>query len=1209
MSRLTLRLLGPPEIEADDNALCFPARKSLALLIYLVVAGGRQPRDHLAALLWPESSAARAALRNSLYQLRANLPTGDFLLLEREAIGFNFATDYQLDLDLVQTAVSSQATIDTTSTTDGRRPRSVQALQAALDVYRGGFLTGFSLGDAPDFDNWAGVQRERWHRRLDELFDQLSQAQLAQGQIRPSLETTTRWLAHNPLHETAYRRLMRLHLAAGDRAASLQAYDACRQTLANELGLAPTPETTALAERIQHDKATLPPHLVTPSPPHPATPSSFIPPPSSFANGPLVGRATAFEALATAYHRAAGGEPQLMVLLGESGLGKSRLAADFLAWAGAQGADLLCGRSFESSRQLPYQPLVDALRPRLEAINAPEDYLSDTWLAELSRLLPELLDRYPDLQPLQLDETAARPRLFEAITRFTLSLARRIPTHTPLLLFLDDLQWADSASLDLLQYAGRRWQEQQTPLLLLVTARAEALHPLSVAHAPQLAECLADLERQLTAVTLTLEPLTAADTAQFLAAFGANAADDFAHWLSHETGGHPFYLVETLADLQERGLVAVQTDATGKPQLHTAVPAQQPPPGQPAANLPQKVRQVIAGRLARLSPTAFALLTAGAVLGRDFTFDLLCQVAAVGEADGLPVLDELRRSHLLREQEALYLFAHDKIRDVTYTEAGDARRRIFHRRALAALAAQKAPAARLAHHALAAGETAALFDHSLAAGEASLAIFAAREAIAHFEQARGVSMQLSVISEQWQRLYLSLGRAYELVGDYETALARYSELQDAARQREDKGLELAALLARTTVYAAPTAQFDPEQVTALTAQALPLAQALGDHDAEAKIRWNLMLLKLFAGNVAEAVADGEASLAIARRHHLPERMAYALHDLTRAYLFSGRWQEGLAAAAEAQQLWRSLGNQAMLADNLVSSASTRWIWQGPYPDLIPQLQEALALSEVIDNQWNQAYAHHVLGAVYFDLGCFSQATAACERAIDRGVASGFMVPLFANGGVLAWLYGVMGHPERGWPWVEKGLAAETGTRDLRAGLLAAGAFLHLCQGELDAADATMQQSYEHLEPDALSTAAFFTFPLDGRLRLARGEAEAALAVGERLLAYLQQTGIQPFHSDALYIQGRALWALDRAGEAQTALAAAQQEAERLRARRILWEILAAQAEMAAAQGETETAVDLRRQAEAVIQSIADHIEEEDLRAGFLRAATAATASR
>jgi DNA-binding SARP family transcriptional activator len=1195
MSRLTLRLLGPPEIEADGTPLPFPARKSLALLIYLVVAGGRQPRDHLAALLWPESSAARAALRNSLYQLRGQLPAADFLLLEREAIGFNFASDYQLDLDLVQTAVSPQATTD--------------SLQAALDAYRGDFLTGFSLGDAPGFDNWAGVQREQWHRCLDELFDQLSQAQLAQGQIRPSLETTTRWLAHNPLHETAYRRLMRLHLAAGDRTAALQAYDTCHQTLANELGLPPTPETTALAQRIQHEQETRrrgdkergrQGDRISPSPPLP----------SSFAQGPLVGRAAAFEALATAYHQAAGGEPQVVVLLGESGLGKSRLAADFLAWAGAQGADRLRGRSFESSRRLPYQPLVDALRPRLEAINAPEDYLSDTWLAELSRLLPELLDRYPDLQPLQLDEMAARPRLFEAITRFTLSLARRVPTGAPLLLFLDDLQWADAASLDLLHYAGRRWQGQQAPLLLLVAARAEALHPLSVAHAPQLADCLAGLERQLTAVTLTLEPLTPADTAQFLAAFGANADDDFAHWLSRETGGHPFYLVETLADLQERGLVAVQTDAAGTRQLYTAVPAQQPPPGQPvptvaegpAANLPQKVRQVIAGRLARLSPTAFALLAAGAVLGRDFTFDLLCQVAAVTEGDGLPALDELRRSHLLREQETHYLFAHDKIRDVAYTEAGDARRRIFHRRALAALTAQKTPAARLAHHALAAGETAALFDHSLAAGESSLVIFAAREAIAHFEQARRVTHQVSVSSEQLQRLYLSLGRAYELVGDYETALAQYRELQDVARQREDKGLELAALLASATVYAAPTAQFDPEQVAALTAQALPLAQALGDHDAEAKIQWNLMLLKLFAGNLVEAVADGEASLAIARRHHLPERMAYALHDLTRAYLFSGRWQEGLAAAVEAQQLWRSLGNQAMLADNLVTSASTRWAWQGFYPDLIAQLQEALALSETIDNQWNQAYAHHVLGAVYFDLGRFSQAIVACERAIERGVASGFMVPLFANGGVLAWLYGLMGYPERGWPWVEKGLAAATGTRDLRAGLLATGAYLHLCQGELDAAAAAMQQSYDHLEPDGLSTAALFTFPIDGRLRLARGEYEAALAVGERLMAYLQQTGVRIFRSDALYIQGRALWRLGRTEAAQTALAAVRQEAERLRVRRILWEILAAQAEIAAAQGETETAVGLRRQAEAVIQFIAEHIEEEDLRAGFLREA-------
>jgi DNA-binding SARP family transcriptional activator/predicted ATPase len=1202
MSRLILRLLGPPEIEENGNVLAFPTRKSLALLIYLVVAGSRQPRDHLAALLWPESSASRAALRNSLYQLRARLPAGHFLLLEQDTIGFNFSADYQLDLDLVQMAVSPQATID--------------SQLIALDAYRGDFLTGFSLDDAPDFDNWASLQRERWHQYLDELFDQLSEAQMAQGQIRPSLETTTRWIAHNPFSEAAYCRLMRLHLAAGDRSAALQAYDTCRQTLADELGLSPTPETTALAELIQHDMVEEPESSlskrwlsgkVTPSV-HPFCPSSLIPHPSSFAHGPLVGRAAAFEALVTAYHRATRGTPQLVILVGESGMGKTRLAADFLAWAGAQGADLLYGRSFESSRQLPYQPLVEALRPQLEAINAPEDLLSDIWLAELSRLLPELLERYPDLQPVQLDETASRPRLFEAITRLMLSLARHVSTGAPLLLFLDDMQWADSASLDVLQYAGRRWQEQRTPLMLLVAARAEALHPLSVAHAPQLADCLAGLERQLTAVTLTLQPLTMADTTQFLAAFGASETDEFARWLSRETGGHPFYLVETLADLQEQGEVTVQADASGKQRLSASVPSQQSPPSQPAGNLPQKVRQVITARLARLNPAAFALLAAGAVLGRDFTFDLVCQVAALSEGEGLPALDELLRSHLLREQEAHYLFTHDSIRDVAYTEAGDARRRIFHRRALAALATQDTPAAQLAYHAQAAGETAVLFDYSLAAGEESLAIFAAREAIAQFEQARRITHQVTVTSEQWQRLYLPLGRAYELVGDYETALARYDELQDVGRQREDKGLELAALMATTTVYAAPTAQIDPQNVAELTAQTLPLARELVDRDAEAKILWNLMLIKLFAGNLLEAVTDGEASLAIARQYHLPERMAYALHDLTRAYLFSGRWEEGLAAAAEAQQLWRRLGNQAMLADNLVTSASTRWAFQGMYPELISQLQEALALSESIDNQWNQAYAHHVLGDVYFDLGCFSQSIAACEQAIERGVASGFMIPLFANGGILAWLYGLMGYPERGWPWVEKGLADETGTRDMRAGLLAVKAYLYQCQGEMDAAEASMQQSYDHVELDALSLAAFFTFPLDGRLRLARGEYEAALAAGERLMGYLQQTGLQPFRSDALYIQGRALWALDRTGEARTVLEAARQEAERLHTRRNLWEILAAQAQMAAAQWEVEMAVGLRHQAGEVIQFIADHIEEDELRAGFLREAAAASDS-
>jgi DNA-binding SARP family transcriptional activator len=1198
VSRLKLRFLGPPEVRYRDRPLSFPSRKALALLVYLAVEGGVQPRDKLAALLWPESDAsrARATLRNGLHQLRSTLPDDSILHVERDTLAFNAGAGYDLDLDVVAQATEAISLESSPSAT-------VDQLRAAVEVYRGDFLEGFSLGDAPAFEDWAVVRRERWHRRMDDVYDALSEIQFEQGRVQAGLETAGDWRAHNPFNEKACRRLMRLHLAADNRAAALQTYEQCRDTLQTELGATPAPETEALAAQVRAADPAVRQHTAADRPESPAASEE-----PRFADGPLVGRSAEFETLVADFHRAAADGPQIGIIVGQAGMGKTRLAHDFLAWAQAQGAAVLRGRSFESSRQLPYQPLVEALRPRVERTNAPEDLLSDAWLAELSRLLPELLDRYPDLQTEarpQVEESAARTRLFEAITRLVHALAQRLSQGAPLVVFLDDLQWADAATLDVLQYAGRRWQEQETPLLLLCAARSEALHPMSVAHAPHLAECLEQLERTASPTQLRLEPLTEADTADFVQAFGASDDSQFVQWLFHETNGQPFYLVETLNDLSQQGALQTHVDAEGQRRLRTQVPTGGAGATMSTGAVVQKVRRLIGGRLARLSAGAFDLLAAGAVLARDFTFERLCRVAGLDEGEGLRALDELLHSQLLVEQPAEtgapYVFAHDKIRDVVYTEAGEARRRVFHRRALAALEQDKEPPAQLAHHALAAGEKEAAFNYSLAAGDEALHLYAAQEAIAHYEQARATGDRLQLTNDRLRNLYLPLGRAYELAGDYDRALAVYDELQALARERGHKPLQLAALMARTTVYAAPTQHYDPQNVTLLTEQALPLAQELGDHDAESKIQWNLMLLKLFTGDIEKAVSHGEASLALAREHDLRQRMAYALHDLTRAYLFSGRPQKGIAAGQEAQALWRELENKAMLADNLISTASAMNFWQGAYEESIPQLQEALALSREIDNLWNQSYAQHILGTVYFDQGRFGRAIAACEEAVELGRQAGFMVPLFTNGSLLAWIYGILGCPQRGFPWVEQALekAPETQMRDQRVAPLAAGAFLHLCQGRLDEAEEWIEKAYEYMALQSLSVAAFFTFAIDGRLRLAREEYERAIEVADDYFEYLQQRRLRPFRSDALYVKGRACLALGRHDEAQAALARAREEAQALNARRVLWEVLAALAELADRRGETETAHALRRYAREILQTIVDDVDDPQLRQHFL----------
>src|SRR5207302_5103388 len=177
--------------------------------------------------------------------------------------------------------------------------------------------------------------------------------------------------------------------------------------------------------------------------------------PPSELMAPLVGRAAAFSQLVGRYQQARQGQPQVVLLVGEAGLGKTRLATEFVAWARAQGAEVLSGQTFELGGRLPYHPLVEAVRPRLEEENAPEDLLDDLWLAELSRILPELRVRYPDLPAPTQDELAAKVRLFEAVARLVDVLAQR----ATLVLLVDDLHWLDGASLALLRFLGRAWRE------------------------------------------------------------------------------------------------------------------------------------------------------------------------------------------------------------------------------------------------------------------------------------------------------------------------------------------------------------------------------------------------------------------------------------------------------------------------------------------------------------------------------------------------------------------------------------------------------------------------------------------------------------------------------------------------------------------------------------------------------------------------------
>src|SRR3989440_2749382 len=329
MSQLHLSLLGTPVVKHGEHTLTFSTRKALALLVYLAVEGGTHPRKTLSEAFWPELDAehGRAALRATLLELRKLLERSHgpgeraHLLVERETLGFDQGSPLILDLRLVESASKQVGR--------GVEPLEVQGhgellaqLEQATHLARGQFLASFTLRDSQFFDDWTRQQREYWHLRVHQLFDALSMLYERAGAGEHAIDAVTRWLSFDPLNEEGYRRLMRLRFSQGDRAGALRAYANGRAVLADELQVEPDPETVALAKRIRH---TAPVRPARSQPPHDSPGKS----PANLLDGPFLGRTAEFGTLIECYQRAQAGQPQLVLLQGETGVGKTHLPSDY----------------------------------------------------------------------------------------------------------------------------------------------------------------------------------------------------------------------------------------------------------------------------------------------------------------------------------------------------------------------------------------------------------------------------------------------------------------------------------------------------------------------------------------------------------------------------------------------------------------------------------------------------------------------------------------------------------------------------------------------------------------------------------------------------------------------------------------------------------------------------------------------------------------
>ena len=826
--RLDIRLLGPPEILVDGAPLVVDTRKAVAILALLGAEGRAFGRDELAALLWPDADqpAANGALRRTLSTLRA--ATGDTVVVDRTRVA--------LARDGVRVDV---AELERLAGSDARRP-----LAAAAALARGPFLAGFNLRDSADFDDWRAARAVAIERTVMTVLDRLATAHEAAGDLAAAIESASRRLDLDPLDEGGHARLMELLAGSGDRAAALRQYRSCVAILDRELGVAPLESTTARYEAIRD--ADEPPAAMT-SPVPRETPTTRDVAPGSMA---LVGRDEAIDALMAAYASVTDGQGRVAAITGEPGIGKTRLGEEVVEQIRAGGGTVLEARPYVGERGIAYGPIVELLRSAIARPGALERLEDPGVRSELARLLPALdPGRRPDRT--RAEGPGAQARLVSAIADGLTALAAG---SAPGCLWIDDLPWADGATLEALGYLARRLAGR--PLLVLVAWRPEDLD-----------ETTAGITERLVAPPATVVQLGRLDRTA-VAQLAAPTTSDPAliDRLLEASEGLPLYVVEALAagDLAH-------------------------------ATMPLGVRAVLRARLATAGETAAQVLAAASVIGRSFDLATVRHASGRSEGETVDALDESLRHGLVREAGTGFDFAHGGLRDLAYEATSLTRRRLLHRRVAEALRLDLAGSGRddlgrlalVAAHERDGGRTAEAAEAYRLAGARAAAIFANHEAIDHDEAA------LSLGHPDIAGLRCAIGRLRTRLGDYAGAI---TALEAAAAAAPDADLpEIERLIAGAHLRRGDLVAASRHLEAALDGATAPdaLARVLVDQSVVLRLSGDLPGALAAARRALDVSSEAADAAGIGAAHRSLGLISLASGDAHAARVESGR---ALAAA-------------------------------------------------------------------------------------------------------------------------------------------------------------------------------------------------------------------------------------------------------------------------------------------------------------------------
>ena len=607
-----LRLLGQPALVlasvAAGSQRCIVLRPKDAALLAVVALAGPIKAERVAALLWPAASARQAdtSLRQRLFRLRretqAALVTSGALL----QLAPGLVTDLGSEIE--------------------RIADDEHAGQSEL-------LGDLDYDDLPDLADWLRDQRRRWREQRDAALAAAAADCESHGAVARGLVYAQRLVASDPLAEHAQRRLMRLHYLRGDRAAAIAAFEHFERRLKEELGTPPSAETIELMATIERGAAQLPARRSV-------VPAGLMRPPR------LIGREPDLLAL-----QRAGSAGRVFLLLGEAGIGKSRLLQELAAVH--KGVVMVQARPGDAG-------IACALLARLlRAVIAAQGLsLRPDRRQELALVLPEL--------GAAVDVAGAAQRLLlQRAVDATLRDAVALGLHA---VIVDDLHFADDASVELLQTLVQ--PELPSPLLWGFAQRPGD----SSAASAQLRSALQEAGRL---DPVTLQPLDLAQLAALIESLGLPELDPprLAPLLLKHTGGNPMFALETLKDLVLSG------DGSG---------------ADPNPRLPQptNVAALVQRRLAQLSAPALRLARTAALAGADFSAELAAAVLEVHPLDLAEPWRELESAQVIREG----AFAHDLIFEATLASVPQPVAQLLHQRVALHLQARQAAPERLAPH-------------------------------------------------------------------------------------------------------------------------------------------------------------------------------------------------------------------------------------------------------------------------------------------------------------------------------------------------------------------------------------------------------------------------------------------------------------------------------------------------------------------------------